>query len=109
MTGACLLALAGCVVSEAPRITAPVTIGIPTLAVPTSLSAEAEAALQAAEQSVTEARVKRALWTAAVDELGKARMAAKAFDSTATLVHAKEVVALCALAVQQLSAAPVKW
>ena len=76
---------------------------------PTALTAEAASALQAAEQSVTEARVKRALWTAAVEELTRARAAAITFDSVATLRHAQETVALCGLSIAQLSAAPVKW
>lgn len=105
-----MLALVGaCVAPEAPRVTVPVTVIAPPAPAPTVLSAEAAAALQAAEQSVIDARVKRALWTSAVEELGRARSAAKIFDSTATLAHSKEVVALCALSVQQISAAPVKW
>jgi len=76
---------------------------------PTALTEEAAAALTAAEQSVIEARVKRSLWTAAVEQLKKARAAAQDFDSTATLAHAKEVVALCALSIQQLALPPVKW
>jgi hypothetical protein len=63
-------------------------------AVPAVLSAEADAALKAAELSVNEARLKRALWTAAVKQLGPARDA-RAFDSAATLSHAREVIALC--------------
>jgi hypothetical protein len=76
---------------------------------PIALSAEADAALQAAEQSVIEARVKRALWTAAVDELKRARAAALQFDSIATLRYARESIALCELSIAQLSRPPVKW
>ena len=79
------------------------------VAKPTMLTEDAGSALEAAEQSVNEARIKRALWTAAVDELTRARSAAKAFDSVATLQHAREVIALCGLSIAQLSAAPVKW
>jgi hypothetical protein len=78
-------------------------------AVPAVLSAEADAALKAAELSVNEARLKRALWTAAVKQLGLARDAARVFDSATTLSHAREAIALCNLSLQQLSAPPVKW
>ncbi len=76
---------------------------------PTALSAEAEGALKVAEQSVIEARVQRALWSAAVEQLGLARLAAKEFDSGTTLRHAREVVALCNLSTQQKAATPVAW
>lgn len=76
---------------------------------PTALTEEADAALKAAGQSVIEARIKRSLWTAAVEELKKAQVAAKNFDSVATLAHAREVIALCGLSIAQLSSAPVKW
>ncbi len=82
---------------------------LPAVAKPTALTPEAASALTAAEQSVIEARVKRSLWTAAVEHLNKARAAAQDFDSTATLAHAKEVAALCALSIQQLALPPVKW
>ena len=84
---------------------------VPEVVVPklTALSAEADAALQAAEQGVIEARVKRALWTAAVEELKRARAAAQEFDSTATVRHAQESIALCELSIAQLSKPPVKW
>jgi hypothetical protein len=76
---------------------------------PTSLTAEAEGALKAAEQSVVEARVKRVLWTSAIAQLTFARNAAKVFDSEATLKHAREVVALCQLSTQQAASTPVTW
>ena len=99
----------GCATPE-PPIAAPV---VPIIVAPAAktklLTAEADSALKAAEQSVIEARVMRALWTAAVEHLNKARAAAKLFDSTATLEHAKEVVALCALSIQQTKLPPVKW
>ena len=99
----------GCVAPEPPKVE-PVKPSVVTpVARPTELTAEADAALKAAEQSVIEARVKRALWTSAVEQLQKARAAAQVFDSTATLLHAKEVVALCALAIQQTTLPPVKW
>ncbi len=100
--------LCGCAVQEVPKL--PVVIA-PEVVIPKpiALSAEADAALQAAEQSVVEARVKRALWTAAIDELKRARAAALEFDSIATMRHARESIALCELSIAQLSRPPVKW
>lgn len=100
--------LGGCAVQEAQKI--PVAV-VPVAAEPkpATLTAEADTALKAAEQSVTEARIRRALWTAAVEELERARAAAKGLDSVATLRHAREVIALCGLSIAQLSAAPVTW
>ncbi|MCY7389348.1 MAG: hypothetical protein LH481_15050 [Burkholderiales bacterium] len=98
----------GCAVQETPK--SPVAV-LPQVIVPkpVALTAEADTALQAAEQGVIEARVKRALWTAAVNELNRARTAAKEFNSAATLRHAREVIALCELSIAQLSRPPVKW
>ena len=76
---------------------------------PVALTDAAEAALKTAEQSVIEARVKRALWIAAVEELKRARSAAQVFDSDTALRHAREVIALCDLSIAQLSKPPVKW
>ena len=104
-----LAALAtGCAVQEAPKLTV-TTVPETIVQKPVALSAEADSALQAAEQGVIEARIKRALWTAAVEELSRARFAAKEFDSAATLRHAREVIVLCELSIAQLSKAPVKW
>ena len=75
----------------------------------TAISAEADSALKAAEQNVIEARIQRSLWIAAVDELEKARAAARAFDSEATLTHAREVILLCTLSLQQKQAPSVSW
>lgn len=98
----------GCATAPPPSAVAtPVVTVAP--AVPAVLSAEADAALKAAELSVNEARLKRALWTAAVKQLGLARDAARVFDSATTLSHAREAIALCNLSLQQLSAPPVKW
>ena len=101
--------LGGCVALTPPTVTIapPVAASVP--AAPTMLTAEAEAALNDAENSVREARVKRALWIAAVEELDKARAAANRFDSAATLTHAREAVELCVLSIKQLSAPLVKW
>ncbi|MBL8524733.1 MAG: hypothetical protein JNN20_13665 [Betaproteobacteria bacterium] len=103
-----LAALTGCAFLQQPaKEIKAIEVTVP--AKPSALTEEAEAALKVAEQSVLEARAKRALWIAAVEHLAKAREAAKVFDSAATLTHSKEVVALCALSLQQLSAPPVKW
>jgi hypothetical protein len=98
----------GCVAPDPPKAPSIAPVIIP-VARPTTLTDAADSALKAAEQSVIEARIKRALWTAAVEHLGQARAAASVFDSTATLAHAKEVVALCALSIQQTALPPVKW
>lgn len=87
----------------------PVPIAAPVPPRPTVLTEEAETALRAAEQSVSDARARRILWTTAVMQLELARAAAREFDSEATLRHAREAIALCELSVQQLSAPPVKW
>lgn len=101
--------LGGCVMPEAPKaMIAPTTVVAPSVK-PTALTVEADAALKAAEQNVIEARVKRALWTGAVEHLKKARAAAQVFDSAATLEHAKEVVALCILSIKQIALPPVTW
>ena len=99
----------GCVAPEPPKAGPAGQVVIVPAVRATSLTAEADSALKAAEQSVIEARVMRSLWTAAVEHLNKARSAARVFDSTTTLEHAKEVVALCALSIQQTKLPPVKW
>lgn len=106
--GVFLCLAAGCATQQAPVVVAPAPVVAPSSA-PSEITAEAAAALQAAEQSVIEARVRRALWTTAVDELAKARAAAKLFDSSATLIHAREAVALCELSIKQTSSPPVTW
>ena len=101
--------LSGCVVTESQKTPIVVVVPEPPPPKPSALTVEADTILKAAEQSVIEARIKRALWTAAVAELERARAAAKVFDSVATSRHAREVIALCGLSVAQLSAAPVSW
>ena len=103
----CVVLVGGCAAPEVTKIPA-VANPAPTPPAPIALTEEAETTLKAAEQSVIEARVKRALWTAAVEELDRARTAAKKFDSNATVRHAREVIALCDLSIAQLSRAPVK-
>ena len=101
--------LNGCVVTENQKTPVVVAIPLPPPPKPLALTEEAETILKAAEQSVIEARIKRALWTAAVSELERARTASKVFDSVATSRHAREAIVLCGLSVAQLSAAPVSW
>jgi hypothetical protein len=93
-------------VPVAPEIVAAVA---PTPPKPTALTVDAGAMLKAAEQSVVEARVKRSVWTAATEQLAKAKAAAKVFDSEATTKHAREVIALCELSNKQINDAPVAW
>ncbi len=101
--------LNGCVVTESQKAPVVVAAPEPPAPKPLALTDEAETILKAAEQSVIEARIKRALWTAAVAELERARAASKVFDSVVTSRHAREVIVLCGLSVAQLSAAPVSW
>ena len=102
--------LNACAVSEAPKQQIPVAIiPVTPLAKPTVVNEEADAALKVAELSVNEARIKRALWTAAVEQLALARAAAKAIDNAATIRHARETIALCNLSIAQLSKPPVDW
>ena len=104
----CVALLGGCAAPEVTK-TPVAVIAAPTPPTPIALTDAAESSLKAAEQSVIEARVRRALWTAAVEELDRARTAARGFDSNATVRHAREVIALCDLSIAQLSKAPVKW
>jgi hypothetical protein len=105
---AAIVFFGGCAVQETPKI----SVAVPEVVVtpkPIALTVEADAALKAAAQSVIEARIKRALWSAAVEELERAQAAAKTFDSAATFVHARKTIALCDQSIAQLSKAPVKW
>ena len=110
MSAGVLLAalVSGCAVQEAPKAPVAVILEAPAPK-PVALTEDAANALNVAEQSVIEARIKRALWTVAVEELQRARSAAQGFDSLTTLRHAREAIALCELSIAQLSEAPVKW
>ena len=102
--------LSACATIPEPATAEAVTAPAPVAKVPiNALNAEADSALKAAEQSVVEARIQRALWIAAVDELAKARAAAKIFDNEATLKHARETISLCNLSLQQKQAPPIIW
>lgn len=76
---------------------------------PTMLTAEAEAALTLAEQSMIEARVKRTMWSAAWEALQQARASAKIFDSEATLRYAKSATEFCNLGLKQVESPAVNW
>jgi hypothetical protein len=107
--GVCILAI-GCAFQTPAPAPVPAVVAPPAPPPkPTALSQEAEDALAAAEQKVIEARVKRSLWIPAVEHLNKARAAAKRFDSDATMLHAKEAIALCILSIAQLDSPPVRW
>lgn len=100
--------ISGCATSP-PPLSTPTVVAEPVSVKPTALSVDADNALKAAEQTVIETRVRRALWTAATDQLNRARVAAKIFDSDLTLKHAREVIALCQLSLQQKQSPPVTW
>ncbi|MBL8511964.1 MAG: hypothetical protein JNM52_09995 [Betaproteobacteria bacterium] len=104
--------LCGCASPPPAAPEAPATVIQPPPApmpMPTSLTEEASALLLVAEQTVTEARIKRSLWTAAEATLELARASARRFDSVATLRHARNVIELCTLSEAQRTATPVKW
>ena len=100
--------ISGCATSP-PPLSAPTIAAEPVSVKPTALSVDADNALKAAEQTVIETRVRRALWTAATDQLNRARAAAKIFDSDLTVKHAREAIALCQLSLQQKQSPPVTW
>ena len=107
-----VVCLSGCASIFESQKPAPVPVAVaPTTPppAPTSLNAEASSTLKAAEQSVIDSRVKRVLWSAAIEQLVEARKAAKVFDSDATLRHAREVIALCELSSKQAQLPPVVW
>jgi hypothetical protein len=104
-----LLMVAACAMDAPVVVKAPEPLAPIVAPKPTALTDEAAGALIAAEQSVIEARTKRSLWTRAVEHLEKARTAAKSFDSSATLSHAKEAIELCRLSIAQLDAPLVRW
>ena len=107
-----MICLGGCALVFEPKKATPdaVAIAAPaSLVPPISLSPEAESALKAAEQSVIEEKIKRTLWSAAVEQLAEAKRAAKSFDSESTLKYTKETIALCELSKQQVQSPAVTW
>lgn len=100
-----MAALCGCATAPAPVAVAPTV----RLATASALTVEADNALKAAEQTIIETRVQRAVWTAATEQLDHARAAAKTFNSDLTLKHAREAIALCQLSLQQKQSPPVVW
>ena len=101
--------LAACVSAPPPAPVVPPVVIVVTPPKPIALTLEADNALKAAEQTVIEMRVKRALWTAATEQLDRARAAAKVFDSDLTLKHAREAISLCQLSLRQKQSPPVVW
>jgi hypothetical protein len=72
------------------------------------LTADARAALQNAEQSVTQARAQQALWTSAVQTLEQARNAAKRFDNESVIRLSTQVNELVRLSLKQRQGPPLK-
>jgi murein lipoprotein len=81
LTSAALLGLSGCATQQAsPQ---------PTAASKTAVSAEAQAALTAAQADVKAAKAKNALWTTAANALKAAEDAAAKGDSATVLKQSK--------------------
>ncbi len=108
-SGIMVFSLSGCITAPVPPASLPAVIAQPAPAMPSTLSIEADNALKAAEQTVIETRVRRALWTAATEHLESARVAARSLNSDLTLKHAREAIALCQLGLQQKQSPPVIW
>lgn len=97
-----LLGLSACTtVEEKPQ-----KAGIATPAKPV-LSAEAKAALTAAQADVKAAKAKNALWTTAEEALKAAEAAAEAGDSATVLKQTATVRAHVKLGMDQLSYPPI--
>lgn len=104
MTGCAWFATKPAPVVEVTPIAVATPRSLPTPATPIALSADAVAALNAAEARIVDARKMRTLWPSAVVELDKARAAAKVFDSTRTIAFAQEVISLCEESLKQRQA-----
>lgn len=97
-----LLGLSACTtVEEKPQKGATVTPAKPTL------SAEAKAALSAAQADVKAAKAKNALWTTAEEALKAAEAAAEAGDSATVLKQTETVRAHVKLGMDQLNYPPI--
>lgn len=79
LTSAALLGLAGCASTYEPAATS----------APTAISAEAQAALSAAQADVKAAKAKNALWTTSDSALQAAEAAAAKLDSATVIKQAK--------------------
>ena len=104
-----IVALCGCITAPAPMVVAPTVVPMVAPATASTLTVEADNVLKAAEQTIIETRVRRAVWTAATEQLDRARAAAKIFNSDLTLKHAREAIALCQRSLQQKQSPPVIW
>jgi murein lipoprotein len=91
LTSAALIALAGCATQQAAEPAKP------------TLSAEAKAALAAAEAAVKEANAKFALWTTADDALKAAQAAAEKGDSETVIKQSNRAQEQVKLGIAQLN------
>lgn len=113
LTSVALLGLAGCASQPAPTAAAkpaetkPAETKAAEPAKPT-LSAEAQAALSAAQADVKMARAKNALWTTADDALKAAEAAAAKGDSATVLAQSKRASSQVKLGIEQLDYPPIK-
>jgi hypothetical protein len=96
LTSAALLSLAGCASTSEPAAKS-------TAAAPTTISAEAQAALSAAQADVKAAKAKNALWTTSVDALEDAEEAAKKGDSATVIKKSKLASEQAKLSLAQLN------
>ncbi len=85
LTSAALLGLSGCADLNANKASS----SQPAEAAKPTISAEAQAALTAAQAAVKDAKAKNALWTTAENALKAAEAAAATGDSAAVLKQAK--------------------
>jgi murein lipoprotein len=95
LTSAALLALSGCAEVQTKPAEKPAAAAKPAAAKPAeakpTISAEAQAALSAAQADVKAAKAKNALWTTAEDALEAAEAAAEKGDSATVLSQSRLV------------------
>jgi murein lipoprotein len=96
LTSAALLSLAGCASTSEPAAKS-------AAAAPTTISAEAQAALSAAQADVKAAKAKNALWTTSVAALEDAEEAAKKGDSATVIKKSKWASEQVKLSLAQLN------
>jgi hypothetical protein len=90
LTSAALLGLSGCAGTETkPADTAPMAKPVAKADTKTGISAEAQAALSAAQAAVKDAKAKNALWTTAAAALKDAEAAAAKGDSDTVIEEAR--------------------
>ena len=104
--------LAGCAFNPFQQQSNPSNLVVknPTVpSAPTSLTEQAAQTLKMAEVSVQDARQTHTLWSSALQHLGRAQLAAKLFDSQATMQHAQEVINICLRSAAQANSPRVSW